>query len=130
MRARRPVPRMRWTQLFAAGLALALLAAAISVDSVSADDCNRQAPDDFRSDVAWDGTGLHHQPQAVQSLFARIWGTADDLSGSRATSTPIPASRWSAGETLHRRVRSRVSSRRRSCHCSATWVKALSSGAN
>ena len=32
------VPRMRWTQLFAARLAVALLAVAISVDVVSADD--------------------------------------------------------------------------------------------
>ena len=29
--------------------------------------------------MAWDGAGLHHQPLAVQSLFANIWGTADDL---------------------------------------------------
>ncbi len=70
---------MRWIRTIAVGLAAALTAIALSVGLVTADDCNQPAPDDFRSDVAWDGTGLHHQPQDVQDLFSRVWGTDDDL---------------------------------------------------
>ncbi len=70
---------MRWIRTIAVGLAVALTAIALSVGLVTADDCNQPAPDDFRSDVAWDGTGLHHQPQDVQDLFSRVWGTDDDL---------------------------------------------------
>ena len=58
---------------------MALAAIALSVGLAAADDCNRPAPDDFRSDVAWDGMGLHHQSQDVQDLFSSVWGTDDDL---------------------------------------------------
>ena len=70
---------MRWIRIVAVGLAAALAAIALSVGLVTADDCNRPAPDDFRSDVAWDGQGLHHQSQDVQDLFSGVWGTDDDL---------------------------------------------------
>lgn len=70
---------MRWSRAIAAGLAVALAAIALSAGLVTADDCNRPAPDDFRSDVAWDGQGLHHQSQDVQDLFSSVWGTDDDL---------------------------------------------------
>ena len=70
---------MRWLRIVAAGLAVALAAIALSVGLATADDCNRPAPDDFRSDVAWDGMGLHHQSQDVQDLFSSVWGTDDDL---------------------------------------------------
>ena len=70
---------MRWIRIIAGGLAAALVASVLSVGLVTADDCNQPAPDDFRSDVAWDGTGLHHQPQDVQDLFSSVWGTDDDL---------------------------------------------------
>ena len=39
-----------------------------------------------RSDLVWNGAGLHHQSQAVQDLVARIWGTADNL--------PVRARAW------------------------------------
>ena len=70
---------MPWLRIVTAGLAAALAVIALSVGLVSADDCNRPAPDDFRSDVAWDGQGLHHQSQDVQHLFSSVWGTDDDL---------------------------------------------------
>lgn len=70
---------MRWVRTIAAGLAAALAAITLSVGLVTGDDCNRSAPDDFRSDVAWDGQGLHHQSQDVQDLFSSVWGTDDDL---------------------------------------------------
>ncbi|MCY3958272.1 MAG: hypothetical protein OXG65_08260 [Chloroflexi bacterium] len=70
---------MRWIRTIVAGLAAALAAIALSVSLVTADDCNQPAPADFRSDVAWDGAGLHHQSQDVQDLFSSVWGTEDDL---------------------------------------------------
>ena len=72
-------PHAHISGFWSPGLVLALLAALASASLVSADDCNRQAPDGFRSDVAWDGQGLQHQSPAVQALFAKIWGTDDDL---------------------------------------------------
>ena len=70
---------MKWIRTIAVGLAAAVAAITLSFSLVAADDCNQPAPDDFRSDVAWDGTGLHHQSQDVQNLFSRVWGIDDDL---------------------------------------------------
>ena len=43
-----------------------------------ANDCGVPAPDWFRSDVAVDGQGLHHQSREIQALFWLVWGSPTD----------------------------------------------------